>query len=38
VQGASGALRRLQTGQVQEYALGIVGGVVAIFYIIFFLT
>ena len=38
VQGASSMLRRLQTGLVQEYALGIVGGVVAIFYILFFLT
>jgi NADH-quinone oxidoreductase subunit L len=38
VQGAGGVLRRLQTGLVQEYALGIVGGVVAIFYILFFLT
>jgi len=37
VQWASGRVRRLQTGLVQEYALGIVGGVVAIFYILFFL-
>jgi NADH-quinone oxidoreductase subunit L len=36
-QWASTLARRLQTGLVQEYALGIVGGVVAIFYLLFFL-
>ena len=35
VQWASRNVRKLETGLVQEYALGIVGGVVVIFYIIY---
>jgi NADH-quinone oxidoreductase subunit L len=35
IQWASRGVRKLETGQVQEYALGIVGGVVVVFYIIF---
>jgi NADH-quinone oxidoreductase subunit L len=35
IQWASRNVRKLETGLVQEYALGIVGGVVVIFYIIY---
>jgi NADH-quinone oxidoreductase subunit L len=35
IQWVSRGVRKLETGMVQEYALGIVGGVVVVFYIIF---
>jgi NADH-quinone oxidoreductase subunit L len=35
IQWVSRGVRKLETGMVQEYALGIVGGVVVVLYIIF---